>query len=396
MGLSASWRAALAAGAVNLVLGANLPYLPVWMERAAGMSGAEIAGASTLAILIRIFAGPLTAGIAQDHGLRGTLASVMVVALAGYALLVPDAPRAAAFFLCVLVYSAMNLVGPLFEAVLVFGTRNGRPDYGEGRAIASAAFVAANLGGGAILGSLGPDWVLYYLIAASGIAALAPLFTKQGARAAVARRPLISTFTDSFTIYRMPGVFVYLLAAALIQSSHGAYYAFASNIWIAQGIDGGHIGALWAIGVAAEILLLLLSRKLLKDMNYYALLWLGGIGALIRWTAAGFVLPVEAVYVFQTLHAASFAMTHIGTMRFLQAALPDDKLSLAYSANGALIFGPAMAVTGLAAGIAYDALAPGGIDAQTKLYWLMVIVTLAGIALTWRATRQPIQPVSQD
>ena len=60
MGLSASWRAALAAGAVNLVLGANLPYLPVWMERAAGMSGAEIAGASTLAILIRIFAGPLT------------------------------------------------------------------------------------------------------------------------------------------------------------------------------------------------------------------------------------------------------------------------------------------------------------------------------------------------
>ncbi len=395
MGLSASWRAAIAAGAVNLVLGANLPYLPVWMERAAGMSGAEIAGASTLAILIRIVAGPLTAGIAQDHGLRGTLATVMVIAFAGYALLVPDAPRAVHFFLCVLVYGAMNLIGPLFEAVLVFGTRNGRPDYGEGRAIASAAFVAANLGGGALLGAYGPDWVLFYLIAASAIAALAPMFTKQGARAVVARRPLISTFTDSFTIYRMPGVFVFLLAAALIQASHGAYYAFASNIWIAQGIDGGHIGALWAIGVAAEILLLLVSRQLLKNMNYYTMLWIGGIGSLIRWTAAGFVLPVEAVYVFQTLHAASFAMTHIGTMRFLQAALPDDKLSLAYSANGALIFGPAMAVTGLAAGIAYDALAPGGIDAQTKLYWLMVVITLVGVGFTWRATRQPIEPITQ-
>ncbi|MFN4185913.1 MAG: MFS transporter [Hyphomonas sp.] len=394
--MSASWRAALAAGAVNLVLGANLPYLPVWMERAAGMSGAEIAGAGTLAILIRIVAGPLTAGIAQDHGLRGTLASVMIVALAGYALLVPDSPRAVHFFLCVIVYSAMNLVGPLFEAVLVFGTRNGRPDYGEGRAIASAAFVAANLGGGAILGAWGPDGILFYLIAASAIAALAPLFTKQGARAAVARRPLISTFTDSFTIYRMPGVFVYLLAAALIQASHGAYYAFASNIWIAQGIDGGHIGALWAIGVAAEILLLLVSRKALKNMDHYTLLWIGGLGALIRWTAAGFVLPVEAVYVFQILHALSFAMTHIGTMRFLQAALPDDKLPLAYSANGALIFGPAMAVTGLAAGLAYDALAPGGIDAQTKLYWLMVVVTLIGIGFTWSASRKTIQSVHPD
>lgn len=395
MGLSASWRAALAAGAVNLVLGANLPYLPVWMERVAGMSGAEIAGASTLAILIRIFAGPLAAGIAQDHGLRGTLAAVMAIALGGYVLLFPDTPRAVDFFLCVVIYSAMNVMGPLFEAILVFGTRNGRPDYGEGRAIASAAFVIANLAGGAILGAYGPDWVLVYLIAACAVAAIVPLFTKQGARAAVARRPLISTFTDAFTIYRMPGIFVYLLAAALIQASHGAYYAFASNIWIAQGIDGRHIGALWATGVAAEILLLLVSRRALRNMNHYALLWIGGIGALIRWTAAGFVLPVEAVYVFQTLHAASFAMTHIGTMRFLQAALPDDKLSLAYSANGALIFGPAMAVTGLASGIAYDALAPGGIDAQTKLYWLMVVITLIGIGFIWRASRRPVSAPAQ-
>lgn len=392
MGLNASWRAAIAAGAVNLVLGANLPYLPVWMERVAGMSGAEIAGASTLAILIRIVAGPLTAGIAQDHGLRGTVAAVMAIALAAYALLFPEAPRAVDFLLCVIVYSAMNVVGPLFEAVLVYGTRNGRPDYGEGRAIASAAFVIANLAGGAILGAWGPDWVLAYLVAASALAAIAPMFTRQGARAAVTRRPLISTFTDSFTIYRMPGVFVYLLAAALIQASHGAYYAFASNIWIAQGIDASHIGALWAIGVVVEILLFLLSRKLLRDMNHYALLWLGGIGALIRWTAAGFVMPVEAVYAFQTLHAASFAMTHIGTMRFLQAALPEDKLSLAYSANGALIFGPAMAVTGLAAGLAYDVLAPGGIEAQTRLYWLMVVVTLAGLAFAWRANRTPASP----
>ncbi|MEQ9124255.1 MAG: hypothetical protein RIM80_17020, partial [Alphaproteobacteria bacterium] len=134
------------------------------------------------------------------------------------------------------------------------------------------------------------------------------------------------------------------------------------------------------------------SRRLLRNTSFYFLLWLGGFGALLRWTAAGFVLPVEAVYVLQTLHAASFAMTHLGTMRFLQAAVPDEHLPLAYSANGALIFGPAMAVTGFAAGLAYDALAPGGIDAQTKLYWLMSGVTLAGLAVTWLAGRKPLVP----
>lgn len=385
MALSAAWRAAIAAGAVNLVLGANLPYLPVWMERAGGMSGAEIAGASTIAIIIRIVLGPLSAGFAQDRGLRGTLATIMALSFASYALLFPDSPRAVAFLLCVAVYSLMNLIGPLFEAVIVYGTRGGRPDYGEARALSSVAFMLANLAGGAILGAFGPDGVLVYLVAAAAIAAIAPLFTKQGARAAVTRRPLTSTFTDAFTIYRMDGVFIFLLAAAFIQASHGAYYAFASNIWIAQGIDGGHIGALWAMGVAAEILLLLFSRRLLSRLSSLTILWMGGLGAAIRWTAAGFVLPVESVYVLQTLHAASFALTHLAVMRYLEDRLPTEQLPLAYAANGALIFGPAMAVTSLAAGLAYDALAPGGITQQTKLYWLMVLVTLGGLFLTWRA-----------
>lgn len=390
MGLSPAWRAALAAGSVNLVLGANLPYLPVWMERVAGMSGAEIAGASTIAIIIRIVLGPLSAGYAQDHGLRGTLSAVMVTCVAGYVLLVPDSPRAVDFFICILIYSAMNLIGPLFEAVLVHGTRGGRPDYGEGRAFASVAFVFANLAGGAILGAFGPDWVLIYLIAASVIAAIAPLFTKQGARAAVTRRPLTSTFTDAWSFYRMEGMFIFLLAAAFIQASHGAYYAFASNIWIAQGIDGGHIGALWATGVAAEILLLLLSRRLLGGVSPYTLLWLGGIGALVRWSGAGLVLPVEYVYVLQTLHAASFALTHLAVMRYLEEHLHMDQLPLAYAANGALIFGPAMAVASFASGLAYDALAPGGITEQTKLYWLMVAVTFGGLALAWRASSRRV------
>lgn len=380
MRVSDSWRASLAAGAVNLVLGANLPYLPVWMEKAAGMSGAEIAGAATIAMAIRIFAGPISAGIAQDRGVRPTLAVAMAIAFAGYALLFPSSPRAVDFLLCVLIYSALNLTGPLFEAVLVFGTRGGSPDYGQGRAFASLAFVIANLAGGAILGAYGPDWVLAYLVAAAALAAIAPLFTRQGARKVVPKRTLSSTFREGFALYRIPGVLSIGIAASLIQASHGAYYTFASNIWIAQGIDGGHIGGLWATGVGAEILLLLLSARLLKGMTPFTLLMMGGVGAALRWTAAGFVLPVEAVYVQQVLHAASFALTHLAIMRFLPTVLPDEKLPLAYAVNGAIVFGPVLAVASFVSGLAYDALAPGGIGAQTHIYFIMVPLALAGIA----------------
>lgn len=391
MQINDAWRATISASAIQLVLGANLPYLPVWMERVAGMSGAEIGGASTLAILIRIIAGPLSAGIAQERGLRGTLAATMLVAFAGYVLLFPDSPRAVDFMLCVLIYSALNVAGPLFEAILVYGTRGGRPDYGEGRAIVSVAFVAANLAGGAILGAYGPEWVLHYLIAAAAIAAIAPLFTRRGARQVVARATLASTFRDGFALYRIRGMLPFILAAALVQASHGAYYAFGSNIWIAQGVDGGHIGALWATGVAAEILLLVVSTRLLRRLSPYTILMIGGIGAVIRWFGAGFVLPVEAIYMLQTLHAASFAMAHLATIRFLQAALPDEKLPLAYSVNSAIIFGPALALAAFLAGVTYDALAPGGIEAQTRLYWIMTALSGAGLVLAVVAARRPAE-----
>jgi PPP family 3-phenylpropionic acid transporter len=84
---------------------------------------------------------------------------------------------------------------------------------------------------------------------------------------------------------------------------------------------------------------------------------------------------------FQTLHAASFALTHLATMRFLQQALPDERLPLAYAVNGALVFGPILALSTFLSGLAYDALAPGGASAQTHIYWLMVLAAGAGLAV---------------
>ncbi|MFN7054426.1 MFS transporter [Hyphomonas sp.] len=390
MRINDAWRAAISASIIHLVMGANLPYLPVWMERVGGMSGAEIAGASTLAILIRIIAGPLAAGIAQQRGLRGTLAATMLVAFAGYALLYPEAPRAVDFALCVLIYTAMNVAGPLFEAILVYGTKGGRPDYGEARAMVSLAFVVANLAGGAVLAAFGPDWILHYLLAAAAASVFAPLFTRRGARTAVARSSLVSTFRDGIALFRPRGVFAFILAAALIQASHGAYYAFGSNIWIAQGIAPGHIGALWATGVFAEIVLLILSTRLLGRLSPYLVLILGGFGAIIRWSGTGLILPVETIYVLQLLHAASFALTHLATMRFLQMTLPEQTLPLAYAVNSALVFGPALALAGFLAGLAYDGLAPGGIAAQTKLYWIMSALSAAGFLLALAASRKPV------
>jgi len=83
-------------------------------------------------------------------------------------------------------------------------------------------------------------------------------------------------------------------------------------------------------------------------------------------------------------------------MRFLQASLPDDKLPLAYAVNGALVFGPIMAVTSIVAGFAYDAFAPGGIEAQSRLYWIMLPVAVGGLVLTHMARPVAARPAAAD
>src|SRR5262249_34141478 len=56
-----------------------------------------------------------------------------------------------------------------------------------------------------------------------------------------------------------PSFLLFLLAASMIQASHALYYAFGTLHWRAQGFADGTIGALWALGVIAEIALFAVS-----------------------------------------------------------------------------------------------------------------------------------------
>jgi len=59
------------------------------------------------------------------------------------------------------------------------------------------------------------------------------------------------------------------------------------------------------------------------------------------------------------------------------------------------VFGPALALAGFVSGLAYDALAPGGIEAQTRIYWIMVALSAGGLVLAiWGARRR--QPAAAE
>src|SRR5260221_3093974 len=97
------------------------------------------------------------------------------------------------------------------------------------------------------------------MVAASGLVALAawalpPLATavpEPNRSEASAQSPL-----------RDPAFIAVLAAASLIQASHAVFYGFSAVQWHAAGLDGTVIAALWALGVAAEIVLFALQSRL--------------------------------------------------------------------------------------------------------------------------------------
>ena len=106
-------------------------------------------------------------------------------------------------------------------------------------------------------------------------------------------------------LLRNPAFLVAIAAASLVQASHALYYGFSTIDWQAAGYDGGVIGALWALGVMAEIALFALSARLPSTITPLALLLAGAAGAVVRWSAMAAAPPVILLPALQCLHALS-------------------------------------------------------------------------------------------
>jgi hypothetical protein len=189
--------------------------------------------------------------------------------------------------------------------------------YGPVRLWGSAAFIAASLGAGSLLDLIPARDLIWLIVAAMGLAAatacaLAPL-SGRGAR-------LPATHPSAKTLLRNPAFLAVAAAASLVQASHALYYGFSTIDWQSEGFDGTTIGALWALGVLAEIVLFAVSARL--PIAPTALILIGAANAVIRWGAMALAPPAAALPALQCLHALSFGATHLGALGLKEKEIP--------------------------------------------------------------------------
>ena len=378
-GASPSLRYAAFYGAVFLTVGIYLPFWPVFLK-GRGLSPAEIGLLFALASWLRVVSMPAVAQIADRTGrAKATLvtaASLSLLLFLGFfeargfwPILLVMLPAAACF---------QPLI-PLAESQTMAAVLRQRLDYGRIRLWGSLAFILGTVGAGRLITGRAPDLVLYLVLGALGATVLAAL-ALPGRREA----PVAAQRSSPFALLGNRRFLLFLGAAGLLQASHAAYYGFSALHWKAAGLSEAAIGALWAVGVAAEVLLFALGGAVVARLGPPLLLALAGLGGILRWSVLAATTALPALVAAQALHALTFGAAHLAAMHFIARAAPPGLSATAQSLYTAISGGFAMGLSMLAAGALYQAYAGGAFLAMAALS-----AGGTGLALVlWRAQRR--------
>lgn len=334
-----------------LVLGVQSPFLPGWLQ-SEGFAPGEIGLLTGAAVLARVTLGPVVGRWADRVPDQRRVVRLIALsfAIAGAGLFLAPAKPAIAVFAILLIWS-LGVLTPLTDAGALAGDRAGRLQYGRIRAFGSAAFLCATLLGGALLGRFGMGATVAFIAAGAIATALLSLAMPAPERLSV---PTTAIDARGAGLLRDRRFLLFLIAAALVQGSHAAYYAFSVIHWRSLNISAEIIGALWATGVAVEIVVLTRGRSLLARARPTTLLAIGAGAAIIRWSLTAMDPPVAALFGLQALHGATFATTFLGAMAYVARRVPPEATNSAMTILSTTAIGGMTGLATVAAGFAFE------------------------------------------
>jgi PPP family 3-phenylpropionic acid transporter len=351
--------------------GTHLPFFPVWL-RAIGLEPSWIGIISAVPAVTRFTVLPLITGLAERrHALRGALVLTAFATALGFAVIATQHLPVPVFLVYVATCCLWTPMVPLTDAYALRGVVRYGLNYGRLRLWGSVAF---------IVGAFACGW-LVDMIAASRLVWIIVVVAVLGAAAGLVLQPLddskkvaVADPSDG-ALLRRDGFLAIIIAGALIQASHAAYYAFGSITWQSQGLSGLTIAGLWALGVFAEIVIFALSPRF--TLPPAMMVVIGGLSGAARWFITGQEPPLAALAAVQLAHGLSFGLTQLGIMGLLVRQVPVHAMARGqgyYAACSGIISSSASIISG----VIYAHYGQG-------VYYLMAIMAALGAVVMWCA-----------
>ncbi len=356
-------------------IGVFMPYFALYLQHR-GLAAGQIGMLMALMQVMRLLAPNLWGWLADRLGQRLlVLRLAALCSLLGFAALawVQALPALA---LCIAVMGFFwTAQSPLAEALSLGLLREQPGGYGKVRAWGSVGFVVAVLAMGAWLESVSLDWVYH-----GGLIALAAIFVSAWGLPAAPALAGADARPGEFRQRLMRGPVLVLLAACMLMTAaHGAFNVFYSVHLVNAGHAKALVGALWTLGVVAEILVFQFAPRLMQRYSVAALLLFALVVAaprfvLIGWGADSLLILVAA----QLLHGITFGLTHITAISAVNRHFGERNAAQGQAVFGSVVYGAGGIIGSVAAGWMWEL--GGGAWAFT----VCAMFAALGAGLLWR------------
>ena len=354
-------------------IGAFLPYFALYLQ-SIGMSAGRIAVLMSLGQFMRLVAPLLWSWLADSVGRRVRIVvASTAAALASFSVVFLTEDFVGLLLGMAVLHFFWSASLPLVEA-LTLGHLAANPErYGRVRLWGSIGFIVTVMGVGLLL-DLAPIrsqlWVSWALLLGTLLSALT--LTEVKGHAEQVSGPIIE-------VLRQRKVLFLLGAGLFMTASHGALYVFYSIHLVAQGYGKTLVGALWTLGVVAEIVVFLLMPRISLRVSMRSILLACFLLAALRFLLIGWAPGfIGLLVVAQLLHGASFGAHHAATMAALNRWFAAGQQARAQALYGSTAYGAGGLGGALLAGVLWESSGAGiTFSAASAL-------ALVGLVLVWR------------
>jgi PPP family 3-phenylpropionic acid transporter len=367
-------RLALFYGTLFGLIGTQLPFFPVWLK-AVGIDASWIGIITAVPSVTRFTILPLVTGPAEKRfSLRGAMIVTAFATALGFSVVGTQHLPLLVFLAFAVTACVWTPMVPLTDAYALRGVARYGLNYGPLRLWGSAAFIVGALACGLLVDVVAARRLIWIIASVAGLGAVASLALRplEHPKPAPAVRP------GSSVLLRDPGFVAIIVASALTQGSHAAYYTFASITWQVAGLGGLTIAGLWALGVLAEIVVFALSPRF--TLPSAVLVVIGALSAVARWLITAQEPSVAVLAVVQLGHGLSYGLTQVGTMGLLVRHVPGHMMARGQgylAACGGIVASSASILSGAIYG-----------QYGQGVYYVMAAMALSGAAVMWLARRR--------
>ena len=345
---------------------------------ARGMSAPQIGVLMSLIQVMRIV-GPNLWGWVADH----TGQRVLVLRLTTFAAIAAFSGMffAETYTEFIVVMVLLNVFtsahGPLAEALIIAGLKGELHNYGRIRMWGSIGFIAAVLAAGYLLEWFGVDklpWIAGALVASVALASLRIRANPAPQHADAA--PAL------WSVLRQPAVIAFFASSALMAATHMSLNAFYSLYLAHAGYSKPVIGAMWALGVVAEVAFFYFQAPVLRRFGARRVMLFAFGAALLRFPVIGMAEQLLWLLLLaQLAHAATFAAHLSAAVIVMQRWFSGPLQARGQALYMSLAYGIGGTVGGLLMSLCWDRFGPQAV------YYLAAVLAMGGGAFAWLSFR---------